>query len=45
MAHTFHLAIPAGDLHNAIYFYCSVLGCTKGNMEINPPDSWCDINF
>ena len=45
MAHTFHLAIPAGDLHNAIYFYCSVLGCTKGNSEINPPDSWCDINF
>ena len=45
MANSFHLAIPAGDLHNAIYFYCSVLGCTKGNMEINPPDSWCDINF
>ena len=45
MANRFHLAIPAGDLHNAIYFYCSVLGCTKGNMEINPPDSWCDINF
>ena len=45
MAHTFHLAIPAGDLHNAIYFYCNVLGCTKGNSEIKPPDSWCDINF
>jgi len=45
VANRFHLAIPAGDLHNAIYFYCSVLGCTKGNMEINPPDSWCDINF
>ena len=45
MANTFHLAIPAGDLHNAIYFYCHVLGCTKGNSEINPPDSWCDINF
>jgi|TARA_B110000495_G_C22719137_1_gene422530 extradiol dioxygenase family protein len=45
MAHTFHLAIPAGDLHNAIHFYCSVLGCTKGNSETNPPDSWCDINF
>ena len=45
MANRFHLAIPAGDLHNAIYFYCSVLGCTKGNMEINPSDSWCDINF
>ena len=42
MAHTFHLAIPAGDLHNAIYFYCSVLGCTKGNSEIN---NWQDINF
>ena len=45
MAHTFHLAIPAGDLHNAIYFYCNVLGCTKGNSEIKPPDGWCDINF
>ena len=42
MAHTFHLAIPAGDLHNAIYFYCNVLGCTKGNSEIG---NWCDINF
>ena len=42
MAHTFHLAIPAGDLHNAIHFYCSVLGCTKGNSEIN---NWQDINF
>ena len=45
MAKTFHLAIPAGDLHNTIYFYCNILGCTKGNSEIKPPDSWCDINF
>jgi len=45
VANRFHLAIPAGDLHNAIYFYCNVLGCTKGNSEINPSDSWCDINF
>ena len=45
MAKTFHLAIPVGDLHNAIYFYCNILGCTKGNSEIKPPDSWCDINF
>ena len=45
MANTFHLAIPAGDLHNAIYFYCHVLGCTKGNSEVKPPDAWCDINF
>ena len=45
MSKRFHLAISAGDLHNAIYFYCSVLGCTKGNSENNPPDSWCDINF
>ena len=45
MANTFHLAIPAGDLHNALYFYCNILGCTKGNSEIKPPDSWCDINF
>ena len=42
MANTFHLAIPAGDLHNALYFYCHVLGCTKGNSEIN---NWQDINF
>ena len=45
MANVFHLAIPAGDLHNAIHFYCDVLGCTKGNSEIKPPDAWCDINF
>ena len=45
MAKIFHLAIPAGDLHDAIYFYCNILGCTKGNSEIKPPDSWCDINF
>ena len=45
MANRFHLAIPAGDLHNAIYFYCNVLGCTKGNSENKPSDSWCDINF
>ena len=45
MANVFHLAIPAGDLHNAINFYCNVLGCTKGNSEIKPPDAWCDINF
>lgn len=45
MANTFHLAILAGDLDTAIDFYCNVLGCTKGNSEIKPPDSWCDINF
>jgi len=45
MAKTFHLAISAGDLHNAIYFYCNILGCTKGNSEFKPPDAWCDINF
>ena len=45
MANRFHLAILAGDLDRAINFYCNVLGCTKGNSEVNPPDSWCDINF
>tara|TARA_Y100000296_G_C5165956_1_gene254587 strand:+ start:1847 stop:2293 length:447 start_codon:yes stop_codon:yes gene_type:complete len=45
MANTFHLAILAGDLEEAIEFYCNVLGCKKGNSEINPPDSWCDIDF
>ena len=45
MSKIFHLAIPAGDLHNAIYFYCNILGCTKGNSETKPPDAWCDINF
>jgi hypothetical protein len=45
MSKIFHLAIPAGDLHNAIYFYCNILGCTKGNSEIKPLDAWCDINF
>ena len=41
----FHLAILAGNLARAIYFYCDVLGCTKGNSEDNLRDSWCDINF
>ena len=45
MANRFNLAIPAGDLHNAIYFYCNILGCTKGNSENKSSDSWCDINF
>jgi len=45
VANRFHLAIPAGDLHKAIEFYCNVLGCTKGNSENKPSDSWCDINF
>ena len=45
MANRFHLAIHAGDLHKAIEFYCNVLGCTKGNSENKPSDSWCDINF
>ena len=42
MANRFHLAIPVGDLDNAIEFYCDVLGCTKGNSEIG---NWSDINF
>ena len=45
MAKTFHLAIPVEDLDKVIEFYCEILGCTKGNSEIKPPNSWCDINF
>ena len=45
MANRFHLAIPAGNLARAIYFYCDILGCTKGNSEDNLHDSWCDIDF
>jgi hypothetical protein len=45
MSKRFHLAILAGNLPKAIEFYCDVLGCTKGNSEDNPQDSWCDINF
>ena len=45
MAKTFHLAIPVGDLDKAIDFYCGILGCEKGNSEVNPPDSWCDVDF
>ena len=45
MANRFHLAIPAGNLARAIYFYCGILGCTKGNSEDNQHDSWCDIDF
>lgn len=41
MSNRFHLAIPAGDLHSAIEFYCDLLGCETGNSESN----WVDINF
>lgn len=42
MAHTFHLAVPAGDLEKAKQFYCGVLGCVSGNQEVG---RWIDINF
>ena len=45
VSNTFHLAVTAGDLDAAIDFYCNILGCTKGNSEVNPPDTWVDINF
>ena len=45
MAKTFHLAIPVRNLNKAIEFYCNVLGCKKGNSEINPFSGWCDIDF
>ena len=45
MAKTFHLAIPVRNLNKAIEFYCNVLGCKKGNSEINPFSAWCDIDF
>ena len=45
VSNTFHLAVTAGDLDAAIDFYCNILGCTKGNSEVNPPDEWADINF
>ena len=45
LSNTFHLAVPAGDLDAAIDFYCNILGCKKGNSEINETDSWADIDF
>jgi len=45
MTNRFHLAISAGNLEAAINFYCDILGCTKGNSEVNSTDSWVDINF
>ena len=45
MANRFHLAIPVGDITEAIKFYCEVLGCEKGNSEFKYPDAWVDINF
>ena len=45
MTNRFHLAIQAGDLESAIYFYCDVLGCTRGKAEFKYPDAWADINF
>ena len=45
MTKTFHLAIPVRNLNKAIEFYCNVLGCKKGNSEINPFSGWYDIDF
>ena len=45
MTKTFHLAIPVRNLNKAIEFYCNVLGCKKGNSEINPFSGWCDFDF
>ena len=45
MANRFHLAIPVGDITEAMNFYCNVLGCKKGNSEFKYPDAWVDINF
>tara|TARA_Y100000590_G_C14885001_1_gene700429 strand:- start:20 stop:451 length:432 start_codon:yes stop_codon:yes gene_type:complete len=45
MASRFHLAIPAGDLDEAIKFYCDALGCERGKAEFKYPDAWADINF
>ena len=45
MANRFHLAIPVGDITEAMKFYCEVLGCEKGNSEFKYPDAWVDINF
>ena len=45
MAHRFHLALPAGDLDEAVKFYCDLLGCNKGNSQSGNNDSWIDIDF
>ena len=45
MAHRFHLALPAGDLDEAVKFYCDLLGCNKGNSESGNNDSRIDIDF
>ena len=45
VSNTFHLAVTVGDLDAGIDFYCNILGCTKGNSDVNPPDTWVDINF
>jgi len=45
MSNRFHMAIKAGDLDIAKEFYCGLLGCEQGKEEINPFDSWVDINF
>ncbi len=42
MANTFHLAIPAGDLTDALTFYKNILGCKTGNKE---DGLWIDVNF
>ena len=45
MSNRFHLAIPAGNIEEAVKFYCDLLGCKSGNSEMGEKDSWIDIDF
>ena len=40
MSNSFHLALPAGDLHKTEKFYTEILGCKTGNRE---KGKWVDI--
>lgn len=42
MAHTFHLAIPGGNLETTLPFYTDILGCSTGNSEAG---HWVDVNL
>ena len=40
MSRPFHLAVPAGDLKDSVYFYEKILECKLGNRE---EGKWIDI--
>ena len=42
MSNSFHVALPAGNLHKAEEFYTQILGSKRGNRQ---KGKWVDVDF